>query len=103
MWEKGKAVTSRRFRRLDPFGSVTAKLGVGIVMDNNKSGWLGLSRGFRFDRLWPMKIQLLKGETLKHAIRRNVENDPLRIQDLRVMRDKFGVDCRPPKRKRRLG
>ena len=45
-----------------------------------------------------MKIQVLKGETLQHAIKRHVENDPLTIQDRRVMWEKFNVDCRPPRR-----
>ena len=50
-----------------------------------------------------MKFQVLKGETLRQAIRRSVENDPLTIQDSRVMWEKFGVESRPRRKPRRLG
>jgi hypothetical protein len=50
-------VTSRRFRRLDPFGSVTAKLGVEIVMDNHKSAVGDLSRDkIAREALWSVLI-----------------------------------------------
>jgi hypothetical protein len=38
--------------------------------------------------------------SLHEMIRRSVENDPLTIQDRRVMWEKFGTDCRAPKRQR---